>query len=86
MPPKKDIIDSRGKSKSMAPFRHMIVDSYNERDPAYVPLGSTTPTAVARITRYVYYSEGASSFESVYASRSTKSLRTKMAIASGSIS
>lgn len=45
MAPKKDIVyANRGKSKSIAPSHRMIIDSNNEKDPAYISLGEKTLT------------------------------------------
>ena len=51
MAPKKKIIYARGKSKSVVPSRWVIVNSDNEQDPAYVPLGVTTQTTTPQVTK-----------------------------------
>nr|XP_025886960.1 uncharacterized protein LOC112941567 [Solanum lycopersicum] len=48
MAPKQDQSYTRGRSKSVAPSARMIIDSDDERDPEYVPPGTSTPSRVAR--------------------------------------
>ena len=48
MAPKKDRIYARGRSKSVALSSRMIIGSDDERDPEYVPPGSSTPSHASR--------------------------------------
>ena len=48
MAPKQDRAYARGRSKSVAPSAHLIIGSDDERDPEYVPPGTSTPSRVAR--------------------------------------
>ena len=48
MAPKQDQIYARGRSKSVAPSAGMVIGSDDERDPEYVPLGTSTPSCAAR--------------------------------------
>lgn len=47
MAPKKDIVYSRGRSKSMAPLWKMIYTSDDDRDHKYNPLDTQTPITAA---------------------------------------
>ena len=49
--PKQDRIYARGQSKSVAPFARMVIGSDDERDPEYVPPGTSTPSRAARAPR-----------------------------------
>ena len=51
MAPKQDQSYARGRSKSVAPSARMIIDSDDERDPEYVPPGTSTPSRAARVPR-----------------------------------
>ena len=51
MEPKQDRIYARGRSKSVAPSARMIIGSDDERDPEYVPPGTSTPSRAARAPR-----------------------------------
>ena len=51
MAPKQDRIYTRGRSKSVTPSAHMVIDSNDERDPEYVPPGTSTPSHAARAPR-----------------------------------
>ena len=51
MAPKQDRTYARGRSKSVAPFACMVIGSDDERDPEYVPLGTSTPSRAARAPR-----------------------------------
>ena len=51
MAPKQDRTYARGRSKSVAPSTRMIIGSDDERDPEYVPPGTSTPSRVARAPR-----------------------------------
>ena len=51
MAPKQDRIYARGRSKFVAPSAHMVIGSDDERDPEYVPPGTSTPSRVARAPR-----------------------------------
>ena len=44
MAPKQDRIYARGRSKSVASFALVVIGSDDERDPEYVPLGTSTPS------------------------------------------
>ena len=48
MAPKQDRIHARGRSKSVAPSARMVIGSDDERDPEYMPPGSSTPSRAAR--------------------------------------
>ena len=48
MAPKQDRTYARGRSKSVAPSARMIIGSDDERDPEYVPPGTSTPSHAAR--------------------------------------
>ena len=48
---KQDRIYARGRSKSVAPSARMIIGSDDERDPEYVPPGTSTPSHAARAPR-----------------------------------
>ena len=49
--PKQDRIYARGRSKSVAPSARMVINSDDERDPEYVPPGTSTPSRAARAPR-----------------------------------
>ena len=51
MAPKQDRIYVRGRSKSVAPSACMVIGSDDERDPEYVPPGTSTPSRAARAPR-----------------------------------
>ena len=51
MAPKQDRIYARGQSKSVAPSAHMVIGSNDERDPEYVPPGTSTLSRAARAPR-----------------------------------
>ena len=51
MEPKQDLVYARGRSKSVAPSSHMFIGSDDERDPEYVPPGTSTPSRAARAAR-----------------------------------
>ena len=51
MAPKQDRIYARGRSKSVAPSARMVIGSDDERDPEYVPPGTSTPSRAARASR-----------------------------------
>ena len=51
MAPKQDRTYARGRSKSVAPSAHLIIDSDDERDPEYVPPGTSAPSRAARAPR-----------------------------------
>ena len=51
MAPKQDRIYARGRSKSVAPSASMVIGFDDERDPEYVPPGTSTPSLVARAAR-----------------------------------
>ena len=51
MAPKQDRIYARRRSKSFAPSARMVIGSDDERDPEYVPLGTSTPSRVSRAPR-----------------------------------
>ena len=42
--PKKDRVYARGRSKYVAPSARLVIDSDDERDPDYMPLGTFTPS------------------------------------------
>ena len=44
MVPKQDRIYERGRSKSVAPSAHMVIGSDDERDPEYMPPGTSAPS------------------------------------------
>ena len=48
--PKQDRVYARGRSKSVAPSARLVIDSDDERDPKYVPRGTSTPSRAARAT------------------------------------
>ena len=48
MAPKQDRIYARGRSKSVAPSASMVIGFDDERDPEYVPPGTSTPSCAAR--------------------------------------
>ncbi|TMX01079.1 hypothetical protein EJD97_025233 [Solanum chilense] len=50
MAPKQDRFYARGRSKSGAPSARLVIGSDHERDPKYVPLGTSTPSRAARAT------------------------------------
>ena len=51
MEPMQDRSYARGQSKSVAPSARMIIGSDDERDPEYVPPGTSTPSGAARAPR-----------------------------------
>ena len=51
MAPKQDRIYPRRRSNSVAPSARMIIGSDDERDPEYVPPGTSTPSRAARAPR-----------------------------------
>ena len=51
MEPKQDRVYARGRSKSVAPSARIVIGSDDERDPEYVPTGTSTPSRVARAAR-----------------------------------
>ena len=51
MAPKQDRIYARKRSSSVAPSARMIIGSDDERDPEYVPPGTSTPSRAARAPR-----------------------------------
>lgn len=55
MPPKKDVVYSKGRgreSMSVDPSCRIIKEDYdNEKDATYVPPGSSTPTVATRVTK-----------------------------------
>ena len=51
MAPKQDRSYARGRSKSVALSARMIISSDDERDPEYVPPGTSTPSRAARAPR-----------------------------------
>ena len=48
MAPKQDRIYACGRSKFVAPSARMVIGSDDERDPEYVPLGTSIPSRAAR--------------------------------------
>ena len=51
MAPKEDRVYARGRSKSVAPSACPVIGSDDERDPEYVPPGTSTPSQAARAAR-----------------------------------
>ena len=51
MAPKQDRSYARGRSKSVALSARMIISFDDERDPEYVPPGTSTPSHAARAPR-----------------------------------
>ena len=51
MAPKQDRAYACGRSKSVAPSAHFIIGSDDERDPEYVPPGTSAPSRAARAPR-----------------------------------
>ena len=51
MAPKQDRTYARGRSKSVAPSACLIIGSDDERDPEYVPPGTSAPSRAARAPR-----------------------------------
>ena len=51
MAPKQDRAYARGRSKSVAPSTRLIIGSDDERDPEYVPPGTSAPSCAARAPR-----------------------------------
>ena len=51
MAPKQDRVYARGRSKYVAPSARLVIGSDDERDPEYVPPGTSTPSRVARASR-----------------------------------
>ena len=51
MAPKQDRAYARGRSKSVAPSARLIIGSDDERDPEYVPPGTSTPSRAAHAPR-----------------------------------
>ena len=52
MAPKQDRVYARRRSKSVSPFSRMVIGSDDERDPEYVPPGTSTPSRAARAARF----------------------------------
>ena len=48
MEPKQDRIYARRRSMLVAPFARMVIGANDERDPKYVPPGTSTPSRAAR--------------------------------------
>ena len=57
MAPNQDRVYTRGRSKSVAPSTRLIIDFDDERDPKYVPPGTTTPPRAARATGATFKKE-----------------------------
>ena len=51
MAPKQDRTYARGRSKSVAPSARMVIGSDDERDPEYMPLGTSAPSRATRDPR-----------------------------------
>ena len=51
MAPKQNRTYARGRSKSVAPSARMIIGFEYERDPEYVPTGTSTPFSATRAPR-----------------------------------
>ena len=51
MAPKQDRVYARGRSKFVAPSARLVIGSDDERDPEYVPPGTSTPSRAARAAR-----------------------------------
>ena len=51
MAPKQDRIYACGRSKSFASYARLVIGSDDERDPEYVPPGTSTPSRAARADR-----------------------------------
>ena len=51
MAPKQDRAYERGRSKSVSPSARLIIWSDDERDPEYVPSGTSAPSRAARAPR-----------------------------------
>ncbi|TMW85002.1 hypothetical protein EJD97_023970 [Solanum chilense] len=51
MAPKQDRVYARGQSKSVAPSALLVIGSDDERDPEYVPPGTSAPSRAARAAR-----------------------------------
>ena len=51
MAPKQDRVYARGRSKSFALSAYLVIGSDDERDPEYMPPGTSTPSRVARAAR-----------------------------------
>ena len=51
MAPKQDRVYTRGRSKSVAPSALLVINSDDECDREYVPLGTSTLSRAARATR-----------------------------------
>ena len=51
MAPKQDQIYARGRSKSVAPSAHLVIGCDDERDPEYVPPGTSTQSRAALAAR-----------------------------------
>ena len=51
MAPKQDRMYARERSKSVAPSARMVIGSDDERDPKYVPPGTSNPSRAARSAR-----------------------------------
>ena len=51
MAPKQDRVYAHGRSNSVAPSARLVIGSDDECDPDYVPLGTSTPSRVARAAR-----------------------------------
>ena len=51
MAPKQDHTYARGRSKSVASSARMVIGSDNERDPEYMPPGTSAPSRATRAPR-----------------------------------
>ena len=51
MTPKQDRVYARGRSKFVSPSTRLVIGSDDERDPEYVPPGTSTPSRAARAPR-----------------------------------
>ncbi|TMX01174.1 hypothetical protein EJD97_025003 [Solanum chilense] len=63
MAPKRDRVYARGRSMSIAPSTRMVIGSDDERDPEYVPPGTSTPSRAARAARATPKKEASGSAE-----------------------
>ena len=52
MAPKPNRVYARGRSKSVTPSARLVIGSDDERDPEYVPPGTSTPSRAACATRH----------------------------------
>ena len=53
MAPKQDRVYARGRSKFLAPSASLVIGSYDERDPEYVPTSTSTQSRAARAARAI---------------------------------